>query len=156
MFLTYSSIQIILNLFNFVHLQPNHMKDLYIALVEDDEDDAELLKEVFEKYRSISINHFLNGQSFLDGLNGGLPCLIILDINLPDIQLMDMIHKIRANEFLSLIPIMVYSTNFSPSQQDSCERYNIELFKKPNTLKDWDDLALVMAMHCDHSLLKQE
>jgi CheY-like chemotaxis protein len=132
------------------------MKDLFIALVEDDEDDAELLKEIFEKYRSISINHFLNGQSFLDELNGSLPCLIVLDIHLPDIQLIDMIHKIRSNKLIGLIPIMVYSTNFSPAQQESCERYNIELFKKPNSIKEWDDLALVMAMHCDHSLLKHK
>ena len=132
------------------------MKDLFIALVEDDEDDAQLLKEVFENYRSISIKHFLTGQSFLDELNGNLPCLIVLDINLPDIQLKDMIHKIRSNELMGLIPIIVYSTNFSPAQQENCERHNIELFKKPNSLKEWDDLALIMAMHCDHSLLKHE
>jgi CheY-like chemotaxis protein len=132
------------------------MKDLYIALVEDDEDDAELLKETFEKYRSISINHFLNGRSFLDGVNGSLPCLIVLDMHLPDMQLMELINTIKANKLLGLIPIIVYSTNFSPSEQESCERYNIELFKKPNSIKEWDELALVMAMHCDHSLLKEQ
>ena len=132
------------------------MKDLFIALVEDDEDDAQLLKEIFENYRSISIKHFLTGQGFLDELSGGLPCLIVLDINLPDIELKDMIQTIRAHKLMGLIPIMVYSTNFSPAQQESCERHNIELFKKPNSIKEWDDLALVMAMYCDHSLLKHE
>jgi CheY-like chemotaxis protein len=132
------------------------MKDLFIALVEDDEDDAQLLKEVFENYHSIAIKHFLTGQSFLDELNGGLPCLIVLDINLPDIELKDMIHRIRSHELMGLIPIIVYSTTFSPAQQENCERHNIELFKKPNTVKEWDELALVMAMHCDYSLLKHE
>jgi CheY-like chemotaxis protein len=142
--------------FNLAASNTNHMKDLYIALVEDDEDDAQLLKEIFENYRSISINHFFTGQSFLDTLNGNLPCLIVLDINLPDIQLMDLIHKIRASKLLGLIPIMVYSTNFSPAQQENCERFNIELFKKPNTLKEWADLAHIMATHCDRSLRKHE
>jgi CheY-like chemotaxis protein len=132
------------------------MKDLFIALVEDDEDDAQLLKEIFENYRSISIKHFLTGRSFLDELDESLPCLIVLDINLPDIELKDMIYKIRSHKLMGLVPIMVYSTNFSPAQQESCERHHIELFKKPNTLKEWADLALVMAMHCDHNLLKHE
>jgi CheY-like chemotaxis protein len=129
------------------------MQDLYIAIVDDDEEDVELLKECFKKYNSIEIRAFANGLDFLENsFNGALPCLLVIDLNLPDIRGIDLIDQIKANPLLSQLPIIVYTTSYSRFEEISCDELKIRLVKKPDTILKWDAIALMMANHCDSSL----
>jgi CheY-like chemotaxis protein len=129
------------------------MKELYIAIVDDDEDDVELLKDCFKKYASIEIRDFSSGQAFLENHFGdALPCLLVIDLNLPDIRGIDLIDQIKANSLLSDLPIIVYTTNYTPREQISCDELKIRLVKKPDTFLKWDEIALIMAHHCDENI----
>ena len=129
------------------------MQDLYIAIIDDDEDDVHLLKECFEKYNSIQVKSFSTSHAFLDTpMNGSLPCLLVIDLNLPDIRGTDLIDQIKANPTLADVPIIVYTTGYSRSEQVSCEELKIRLLKKPDTVLEWDKIASMMAQHCDKSL----
>ena len=129
------------------------MQDLYVAIIDDDEEDVTLLKDCFKKYNSISIKSFSTSQKFLDfPLNGSSPCLLVIDLNLPDIRGMDLIDQIKANSRLADIPIIVYTTGYTPKEQVTCEDLKIMLLKKPDTVIKWDEIAYLMAKHCDQSL----
>jgi CheY-like chemotaxis protein len=130
------------------------MQDLYIALIEDDEDDIQILQECFKKYNSIEIRNFLSSQDFLDtSLNeSSLPCLLVIDLNLPDIRGIDLIDRIKAIPVLADVPIIIYTTIYSRTEKITCEDLNIRLLKKPDTVVEWDNIALMMAQHCDASM----
>ena len=81
------------------------MQELFIALIEDDEDDIALLMECFKKYDSFSIKSFRSGQEFVDyPLNGSFPCLFVIDLNLPDIRGMRLVDQIKANRVIADVP----------------------------------------------------
>ena len=129
------------------------MRDLYIAIIDDDKGDMDLLTECFEKYHAIAVKGFSSAQKFLDhSFNGGVPCLLVVDLNLPDIRGIDLIDQIKANQALAEIPIIVYTTGYTPREEISCEELQISLFKKPHTVLEWDKIALLMAKHCDSTL----
>lgn len=125
----------------------------YIAIIDDDEDDVRMLTQCFEKYHSISIKGFFSAQQFLDAsLNDSLPCLLVVDLNLPDIRGIDLINEIKLKPLLEQIPIIVYTTSYTPRDQVSCKDLKITLLKKPDTVLEWDRIALLMAQHCDSHL----
>jgi CheY-like chemotaxis protein len=131
------------------------MEELFIALVDDDEDDLAILKESFTPYNSIAIRSFLNGKKFLDSIetiNGSNPCLIVIDLNLPDIHGLDLAEQIKSNPLLDKIPIIVYTTAYSPAELARCKKLKIEIFRKPSTVQHWEKIALMMAMNCSHPL----
>jgi CheY-like chemotaxis protein len=129
------------------------MKELYIAIVDDDEDDVQLLKDCFKKYASIEIRDFPSGQAFLENHFGdALPCLLVIDLNLPDIRGIDLIDQVKANSLFSDLPIIVYTTAYTRREQISCDELKIRLVKKPDTILKWDEIALMMAHQCHESL----
>jgi CheY-like chemotaxis protein len=127
------------------------MQDL-IAIIDDDEDDVELLKQFLKKISSISIHNFSTGEQFLaDTTNGNLPCLLIVDLNLPDIRGMDLIRQIKSHPLLLAVPIVVFTTDYSRAEQKSCEELQIKLIKKPDTGLAWEEVALMIYRQCNHN-----
>jgi CheY-like chemotaxis protein len=90
-----------------------------ILIVEDDSDDVFLLKEVFKRLQvSNEIKFFYDGESFLNYLKTtkDLPFIIIVDINLPKINGIELKEKINEDDFLrkKSIPFIYLSTTHYP------------------------------------------
>ena len=136
------------------------MKGAYIVHVDDDRDDAQWLKESFRLYSSIAVSHFPNANSFLSAIpsfkNGNTPCLFVIDLNLPDIKGLELIEKIKEDRCFDQVPIVMYTTGYSPADKTVCDKLGIELFKKPNTVKEWEAICKIMALRCNHSLMSSE
>jgi CheY-like chemotaxis protein len=132
------------------------MEEAYVVHVDDDKDDAQWLKESFSLYRKIAVRHFPDAGSFLKA-NAELspkisPCLMVIDLNLPDIKGLELIAKIKSDPIFNKVPIVVYTTGYSPVDKAKCDKLNIELFKKPNTVQDWQAIGEVMALRCTQAL----
>ncbi|HZF63372.1 MAG TPA: response regulator [Chitinophagaceae bacterium] len=87
-----------------------------ILLAEDDRDDQELLKDAFEEVDpSCSLHIVENGKSVLDYLNNApddqLPCLIILDYNMPELNGGQVLQKLLDKPRFRTIPKVVLSTS---------------------------------------------
>jgi len=107
------------------------MREKTILLVEDNPDDVTLT------IRALKKNHLLNdvvvardGAEALDLLFGKgetppmvLPELILLDINLPKINGLEVLEKIRDNKRTSLLPVVVLTT--SDDDRDRMESYRL-------------------------------
>jgi two-component system response regulator len=100
----------------------------YVLLVEDNIDDQELLLRAFRRNRiehKVRVAH--DGLEACDILfedtEAGTPILVLLDLNLPRMNGIDVLRRIRQNERTSLLPVVVLSS--SREQEDVVRSYSL-------------------------------
>lgn len=113
------------------------MTESDILLVDDDIEDVEMIEEVFrEAHQQVGIQKAHNGMEALTLLNrldkeGSLPCLIVLDINMPLMNGKETLAHIKQNPRYKQIPVVVFSTSSNPEDKVFCEQYGAEMIRKP-------------------------
>lgn len=105
------------------------MKDKLILLVEDSPDDElltiralkknKLLNEVFVAHDGVEALSFLFG----DGSERRLPELVLLDLNLPKVNGLEVLRRIRADERTKMLPVVILTT--SDEDRDRIESYKL-------------------------------
>ncbi|RYY61528.1 MAG: response regulator [Chitinophagaceae bacterium] len=91
-----------------------------ILYIEDNEDYIEFMKRAMSKINSsLRVNVVTDGKGtlqYIDDVTGieGLPKLILLDINLPDYNGLDLLAKIRSHKSLRYIPVVMLSSSENP------------------------------------------
>ena len=104
-----------------------------ILLVEDNPDDEELTRLAFAESRVANeLVVVRDGQEALDYLfaNGKYagrdvcvrPQLILLDLNIPKVDGLEVLRRIRADELTKLLPVVVLTT--SKEEQDLLDSYS--------------------------------
>jgi two-component system response regulator len=102
--------------------------DIRILLVEDDLQDAAVTKHVLS-HNKLDNNLIIatSGKDALAALQNGskedLPQLILLDINLPDISGIDLLRRIKRDENLQEIPVVILTG--SNEDQDIQKSYDL-------------------------------
>jgi CheY-like chemotaxis protein len=82
-----------------------------ILYVEDDLDDLFIVQQAFENYNdTITVVHAHNGFMALEYLNNlyelnALPCLVILDMNMPGMDGRETLIRIKQSELFKEIPV---------------------------------------------------
>jgi CheY-like chemotaxis protein len=95
------------------------MKNVHILLVEDNEGDILLTVEALEEGRIANVIEVArDGQEALNKLQNDfvdkkLPDLILLDINLPKMNGHEVLEKLKKNDDLKHIPVIMLSTSSS-------------------------------------------
>jgi CheY-like chemotaxis protein len=113
-----------------------------VIVIEDDSDDQEILKEVFQKLGYPNeLCFFEDGQSALDYLNQTdvIPFLILSDINMPKLDGFALRNKIKIDARLQLkcTPYIFFST--AMSQKSVIDAYSMSVqgfFIKQNTISE--------------------
>ena len=80
-----------------------------VLLIEDEESIAEMLGTVFER-EGFRLVHSLTGQAGLDRLREREPKAVLLDLNLPDIDGVEVCRKIRAQHDVPVIMLTARDT----------------------------------------------
>ena len=101
-----------------------------IVMVEDDEGHARLIEK---NIRRAGVNNriqpFANGTDavhYLFGSDGsgktskGKPMLILLDLNLPDMTGVDILKRVKSNDFLKSVPVVVLTTTDDANEIQRC------------------------------------
>jgi len=105
-----------------------------ILLIEDNPNDAELTIRAFSKYKlANNIVHVHDGEQALDYLLarneysgrdiGNRPRIILLDLNLPKINGLDVLRAIRSTPSIKLIPVIILTT--SKEESDLMRGYDL-------------------------------
>jgi len=108
-----------------------------ILWADDDSDDLQLMQEVMQKTgRDYNVIEVRNGIEALDYLkqaqqNSDLPCLIILDINMPVLDGKETLSIIKKTEEYKEIPVVVFTTSESELDKLYCKRFHTEMVTKP-------------------------
>ena len=127
----------------------------FILLGEDDPDDQEMLTEVFSSIDNSFILFFVNnGTEVLSALeklkDEQLPCLIVLDYNMPGINGAEILKEIGTNPRYQNIPKVVWSTSGSSKFKKTCmELGATDYIIKPSSHMDLEKIARYMLSFCD-------
>ena len=109
-----------------------------ILLVEDNPDDRELMRLAFAQteipHNLIVVSDGIEALDYLIGQNyrqrqeideddnaGGMPALIMLDLNLPRINGIEVLRRLRAHPKTRLLPVLIISSSNEP--QDLIDSY---------------------------------
>jgi len=130
------------------------MKRKTILWADDDADDLILMKEVLQRnnkdYQIVEVG---NGKEALEFLRrskeaANLPCLVILDINMPVIDGKETLALIKKSEDFRDIPIVVFTTSSSELDKMFCRRYEVEMITKPPHYKSFETAVLKLLSFC--------
>jgi CheY-like chemotaxis protein len=109
-----------------------------VLCIDDDLDDLMFIKEAITAHScEMNIVEATNGKAALDYLkdakqNGKLPCLIIMDINMPKMDGKSTLPLIKEDHELAKIPLVVFTTSSSHGDRKFFEAFGVHYFTKPN------------------------
>lgn len=130
--------------------QTNHT----VLLVEDDVDDVQLIKDAIADKTGYALIHKSNGFEalrFLEELklkSLSLPCLIIMDINMPVLNGKELLTILKHDQSFYSIPIIVFTTSSNNRDKEYCNRFNVPLITKPNDTKIFNRTINQFLDHC--------
>ncbi|MBS1653553.1 MAG: response regulator [Bacteroidetes bacterium] len=125
------------------------MKDIHILLIEDNEGDIVLTKESLTEARIRNkLSIATDGEKALNFLfkeneytGEETPDLILLDINLPKIDGIEVLKAIKSDEHLKIIPVVMLTT--SEAEKDILDAYKNHVncyITKPINLEKFIDV----------------
>ncbi len=112
-------------------------KELTILIVEDDDGHAELIQEGLKDSGVCNkMIRFSNGEevwNFLSGvgdfvIDKNKSYLLLLDINMPKMDGIEVLRRIKASEELKEIPVMMLTTTDDPREVENCYKLGCSVY----------------------------
>ena len=112
------------------------LPDNIVIYVDDDPDDRELVRDAFYKHvNKVEMLCFGSGNEALSYLAettaDRMPCLIILDVNMPKLNGRQTLLRIKQNDQLSNVPLVLFSTSSDPRDKEFAKRNGASYVVKP-------------------------
>lgn len=123
-----------------------------ILIGEDDIDDQEILIDIFKDFNeSFELQFVTNGEQLIKHLGEmeALPCLVLLDYNMPELNGEQILKRINMNDRFVDIPKIVWSTSNSNNYRERCiDAGALEYFVKPSTIQALKETLLHIISFC--------
>lgn len=132
-----------------------------ILYVEDDLDDLFIVQQAFENHNeSIAVVHADNGFKALNFLNNlyetdALPCLIILDMNMPGMDGRETLIRIKQSEKFNDIPVVIFTTSSNKADKDFAQKWGADFITKPLVYGELEFLAKTFVDKCNFTVKKR-
>jgi CheY-like chemotaxis protein len=126
----------------------------FILLGEDDIDDEELLKELFSSVDdSFELTFINNGRQLVEYLNAlsdsQLPCLLILDYNMPELNAADILENLKTSQRYAVMPKIIWSTSGTETYRKKCLDLGAEDYIiKPSKVSELVEAVKYMISYC--------
>jgi CheY-like chemotaxis protein len=121
--------------------------------MDDDVDDLAFIQEAIKNHSTtFTVVEAKNGEEGIAWLSqakasGVLPCLIIMDINMPKMDGRRAIQIIKEDKEISRIPLVVFTTSSSSLDKRYFELYQVEYITKPNQYQAFTNKVSEMLTH---------
>jgi CheY-like chemotaxis protein len=131
----------------------------FVLIGEDDKDDQEMLRDVFTavdpSFQLVFVDTGKQLINLLGRLGNDLPCLIILDYNMPELNGADILEQLNALNAYEQIPKVIWSTSGSEKFKNRClELGAIEYIIKPSSFSALEDVARRLIDVCSGKIVK--
>ena len=131
------------------------MRKNTILWADDDADDLQMMREILIKNESsFEIIEVHNGKDALEHLqhlneSSSLPCLVILDINMPVMDGKETLSIIKQTQEYKSLPVVVFKTSDSELDKLYCKRMGVEMITKPPSFKTLESTVLKLLSFCN-------
>jgi DNA-binding response OmpR family regulator len=128
--------------------------DRKIVCVDDDDDDLSFLRDaihaVDDNYEVIELNNGLDAIKFLNQsmLKDDLPCLVLLDINMPFLDGKQTLEKIRSELGLTQLPVIVLTSSQNPNDRALLKSKGVDMYTKPMNVSELHAMVKKFLLHC--------
>ncbi len=129
-----------------------------VFYADDDLDDLELVKDAFAQYsKNVEVLTATDGSKALSYLSNlkkydTLPCLIILDVNMPVINGKETLLRLREIEHFQDVPVVLFTTSSQPMDKSFAKKYNAGFITKPIDVKQMEVIADHFIEHCSEEV----
>jgi CheY-like chemotaxis protein len=119
-----------------------------ILLADDDAEDRSIIMDAMEQLNADDKMMFAeNGEALLDLLQANyqdsiIPCLIVLDLNMPRMNGTETLRILKGDDKLKHIPVIIYSTSINPVEKERCLLLGAHSFiTKPTSYQECRETA---------------
>jgi CheY-like chemotaxis protein len=110
--------------------------------------------EAFADRPSLNIIHKQNGLEALNYLKlskakeAALPCLIIMDINMPILTGKQLLSILKNEDDFQSIPVIIFTTSSTNGDREFCNRFNVPMITKPYDMAAFNKAVQDFIEHC--------
>ncbi|AVH70578.1 response regulator [Nostoc sp. 'Lobaria pulmonaria (5183) cyanobiont'] len=128
-----------------------------LLIVEDSNEDFEVLQRFLKRSSiAVPIQRCINGEqalaflyrtgNYVDRETAPRPGLIMLDLNLPGTDGREVLRRIKQDDNLNMIPVVVFTTSNNPKDIEVCYRYGVNSYivKPINFVKLKRDIQMLV------------
>ncbi len=121
---------------NFFNMES--FKKIDILIAEDDDGHAELILEALEETGIKNPIHrfkdgeeaweFLSGTAKIEMETNGQGYLLLLDINMPRMDGVEVLKRVKQNQTLKTVPVIMLTTTDDPREVDQCYKLGCNVY----------------------------
>lgn len=123
-----------------------------VFYVDDDLDDRQLMADCFQPFNhQVELHLFEDGVDLLRYLNSNpevVPCLIILDLNMPKLDGKDTLRLLRDNSKFEAVPVIIFTTSSLPADSYFAKYYKAGFETKPLNLHQMSQVTEKFLRYC--------
>jgi len=126
----------------------------HVVMIDDDEDDQYFFREHFkQRDENLIFKAFSSGEAFFRFYSSEsltyekerLPSLILLDLNIPKDDGIEILMRLKQDPKLKIIPVLVLTTSSSPLDIEDCYDLGVHsYFVKPMSLQSTKELVVAI------------
>lgn len=131
-----------------------------VLYADDDPDDRELVLEAFSAYaQNIQLRTFSDGIELLRFVATPMPfrpvpCLVILDINMPRLSGKETLIRLRRIEGYDQVPVVLFTTSTLPLDASFAKHYGAGFVTKPLLSRQVEAVLDQLIEHCADDVKK--
>jgi CheY-like chemotaxis protein len=123
-----------------------------ILFVDDDADDrdvlADVLKLVSPQVNAVFAENGVEAIAYLSDKMEDLPCLIVLDLNMPLLDGKETFKKIRNELNLVSVPVIIFTSSHNPNDRQLFNTLGVEFITKPDDFSHLNKIVGHMVNVC--------
>ena len=125
-----------------------------ILMADDDREDIEIMEEAIKDQNGdVHFHKVFNGKAVLEYLHSKsqdqLPCLIVLDYNMPELNGSQVLFELNKNNRYHKIKKVIFSTANAPMHMKECRDNGAdEYLVKPTNMSDLQQIAQKLLTYC--------
>jgi CheY-like chemotaxis protein len=123
----------------------------HVLYVDDDEDDRMIFSEAFnhDGYEVVTLESGKQLFRLLEDPGSIHPCLLIMDINMPQQTGIEVLRLLKSDSKYSPLPVVMFSTSINHLECKDCDDYGVDIIVKPGSFEELQQTQTLLLKYCE-------